>query len=186
MAIQFYACIALLCFEIAICTVCVLPLPIAWRRRALEGLSKLWNQYPRARIVTKVTMAAMVGLLIDALYGVYRTNYTMTNPDAVHAIGRDQEFNLELMKQERNAFLAAFILFLFTLIYRFQAMVESVVLLENTIATNDEKSSVQQQEYLQLVKEKERLVQICEERGVPLPPSVQYKEEPIINPAPTF
>ncbi len=44
--------------EMAICITIVLPGPIQFRRKLLQGLGKLWNEYPRARLTIKIVMVS--------------------------------------------------------------------------------------------------------------------------------
>ncbi len=42
--------------EITVCAIIVFPGPIQLRTKMLQGLSKLWNEYPRLRLATKIVM----------------------------------------------------------------------------------------------------------------------------------
>ncbi len=42
--------------EILMCTAIVVPGPISFRRQFMNQLAKLWNEYPRFRLVTKTVM----------------------------------------------------------------------------------------------------------------------------------
>ncbi len=42
--------------EMTFCTIIVVPGPIQLRTKILQELSKLWNEYPRFRLATKIVM----------------------------------------------------------------------------------------------------------------------------------
>jgi len=114
-------------------------------------------------------MIGIAILLVDAGIGMYRIYLLLNNPDAIHITGRLQELDMDLMKQQRNAFLSTFILFLFTLLYRFQGLVDSVVKLEDRISQSKELSSTEKEKYSQLVEEKEKMLGRFYAKGVPVP-----------------
>eukprot|EP01112_Ceratiomyxa_fruticulosa_P007903 TRINITY_DN2059_c0_g1_i1.p1 TRINITY_DN2059_c0_g1~~TRINITY_DN2059_c0_g1_i1.p1 ORF type:complete len:184 (-),score=32.62 TRINITY_DN2059_c0_g1_i1:51-602(-) len=177
--IQWYFCTIVLSIELLLCTVSIMPLPFAWRRKILWSLSDLWNNSPRFRLVTKITMIGVAILLVDAGIGMYRIFNLLNNPDAIHITGRLQELDSDLMKQQRNAFLSTFILFLFTLLYRLSGLVMSVARLEDRIAQSKGLSVKDKEKYSQLLEEKEKVMSYFYEKGIPIPFIDELLEEPV-------
>lgn len=94
-----------------------------------NSYTDFWNEYPRARIVTK-TCLGIVGLFfVDAIRSLYLVT---TIVDPVHPAKPD-ELNLRTFAAQRNAFLTGFILFIFFLLHRFESMLADVILLEKRV-----------------------------------------------------
>jgi len=119
-----------LSLEMSLCCFVILPLPLSWRVAVLDALSKLWNQYPRFRIVTKTVMAIIFLLLVDSIRRMYLV-HTFTEPENVSLkVSAAQDLAASLYEAERDGFLCGFTIFLFLMIYRFQQMSQRLESLE--------------------------------------------------------
>jgi len=128
--------------EILMCTAIVVPGPISFRRQFMNQLAKLWNEYPRFRLVTKTVMFIIGGFFLDALRHMYML-YDATSvygpanaqvPGAgAYTINKDAY--LGFYKAERNAYLCGTTIFLFFMLYRFAHMTHTLTLLENKLAS---------------------------------------------------
>jgi len=112
-----------------VCSLVIIPLPLKWRKMFLQKLSNFWNNFPRARIVTK-TCLGIVGLFfVDALRSLYLVTSIV---DPIHPAKPD-ELNLRTFAAQRNAFLTGFILFIFFMLSRFETMLADVISLEKRV-----------------------------------------------------
>jgi len=116
----------LLLVELSICTFIVLPLPSLVRKSILRGLMKLWNTYPRFRLLYKTLMAVLVYLFADSLRRMYATSIRLES-------GHIKDYST-LYASERNAYLCGFTIFLFLLLLRFEAMLGDITNLELQVA----------------------------------------------------
>jgi hypothetical protein len=128
--------------EILMCTAIVVPGPISFRRKFMNHLAKLWNEYPRFRLVTKTVMFIIGGFFLDALRQVYMlydatSVYGTTSGQVPGASGYtlNKDAYLGFYKAERNAYLCGTTIFLFFMLYRFAHMTTTLTLLENKLAS---------------------------------------------------
>lgn len=149
--LQWAFCVCVLLAEMVVCTVVIVPLPLKWRKVFLQKLSDFWNNYPRARIVTK-TCLGIVGLFfIDSIRSLYLVT---TIVDPIHPAKPD-ELNLRTFASQRNAFLTGFILFVFFLLSQFESMLADVILLEKRVLQMNTKYEQQDKEIRVMLKERE-------------------------------
>jgi len=129
--------------EIGICTFIILPFPFSWRRKFLELFARVWNQYPRFRIVTGTWMTLISFLFVDALRKMWVIHVTTTpqiieTPSGIstvdlsssNLVGNQKDIEVTLMVAERNAFLCGLTVFLWLILYRFQSMMDKLSNLE--------------------------------------------------------
>eukprot|EP01117_Protostelium_nocturnum_P006732 TRINITY_DN2423_c0_g1_i1.p1 TRINITY_DN2423_c0_g1~~TRINITY_DN2423_c0_g1_i1.p1 ORF type:complete len:201 (-),score=68.81 TRINITY_DN2423_c0_g1_i1:267-869(-) len=119
----------ILCLEVTLCTLMILPLPVQFRLNLSSAMSKLWNSFPRFRIVTKTLLVIITGLFFDSLRRMYSIHLTTFQPDVLK-IGKQVEMNTVLAEAQRNAFLTGVAVFLFLVLYRFQAMADQIAYLD--------------------------------------------------------
>merc|ERR1711879_1050149 len=118
------------------------------RRRFMNQLAKLWNEYPRFRLVTKTVMFIIGGFFLDALRQVYMlydatSVYGTTGSQVPNASGYtlNKDAYLGFYKAERNAYLCGTTIFLFFMLYRFAHMTATLTLLENKLASLESTST---------------------------------------------
>jgi len=119
----------ILSIEVILCSLMVLPFPINWRLKFSNGMAKLWNQFPRFRIVAKTVLVLVSGLFVDSLRRMYTIHLSIYEP-SILKMGRQTEMNMVLVAAQRNAFLTGLSVFLFLVLYRFQAMSDQVAFLQ--------------------------------------------------------
>jgi len=103
----------------------ILPLPKALKKAYMKAISAVWNQ-PQIRRVLIGCLIVVTVLFIDTI----RTLYSITHkPDDVAV---SQTMLISLFRQQRNAYLTGFTLFLLLVLYRIQALLGELFLLETT------------------------------------------------------
>lgn len=97
----------------------ILPLPNAIKKVYMKFISALWNQ-PQIRRVLIGCLIIVTVLFIDTI----RTLYSITHkPDDVAV---SQTMLISLFRQQRNAYLTGFTLFLLLILYRIQALLQEL------------------------------------------------------------
>jgi hypothetical protein len=99
--------------EIIMCTAIVVPGPISFRTNFMNRLAKLWNEYPRFRLVTKTIMYIIGGFFLDALRHMYMLydatsvygGASNTQVPGVSGYTINKDAYLGFYKAERNAYL---------------------------------------------------------------------------------
>lgn len=79
----------------------------------------------RFRIVSKTILVIISALFLDSIRRMYSVHLTIYQPDILK-MGKQTEMNTVLVASQRNAFLTGLSVFLFLVIYRFQAMSDQV------------------------------------------------------------
>ena len=123
--------ILLMC-ELVLCTAMILPIPIQWRAKISQQMSRLWNLYPRFRIVMKTFIGIVTALFLDALRQMYMVHLSQRQPDLLK-VGKEGEMNNTLVAAQRNAFMCGFTVFLFMVLYRMQSMADQISGLEDRL-----------------------------------------------------
>ncbi|PRP82509.1 hypothetical protein PROFUN_10079 [Planoprotostelium fungivorum] len=128
----------ILSFEVILCSLMVLPFPLTWRLKFSNGMSKLWNGFPRFRIVAKTLLVIVSALFLDSLRRMYTVHLSIYQPDILK-MGRQTEMNMMLVSAQRNAFLCGLSVFLFMVLYRFQSMADQLAFLQTRMDQYDDK-----------------------------------------------
>jgi len=127
----------------------------------------MWNANTRIRISVKLIMTAVFGSVLDAGWGIYRAYRVTSIPHDADALGGiAKTATLRLYEAERNVVMGLFVLFLFMLIYRFQAMVHTAVKLARELEIGSEKYQEQDQQYKKLLLEQEQYEELLEKANI--------------------
>eukprot|EP01113_Clastostelium_recurvatum_P025203 TRINITY_DN3031_c0_g1_i3.p1 TRINITY_DN3031_c0_g1~~TRINITY_DN3031_c0_g1_i3.p1 ORF type:complete len:180 (+),score=33.08 TRINITY_DN3031_c0_g1_i3:139-678(+) len=160
---------SLLIFECLLCLTIILPIPFSYRRAFMMQLARIWNRFPRARIVSKAVMCLVFCLFLDsarAIYKVEQVKHDQPDINLKTITGQAPVLNIRLFASERNLFLTGFTLFLFIMLYRFMGMATQLMHLEESLATSGDKSADQKLQYSRLQVEVRQLQKTLDERGI--------------------
>jgi B-cell receptor-associated protein 31 len=101
----------------------ILPLPSAMKKMYMKFIGAVWDQ-PQIRRVLIGCFIVVLVLFIDTV----RTLYSITHkPDDVAV---SQTMLISLFRQQRNAYLTGFTLFLLLILYRIQSILNDMFKLE--------------------------------------------------------
>jgi len=163
--LQYAVCLFTLLAEMLLCSAIILPLPKGFRRKILESISSVWIHNARFRWFIKFGNMIVLGMFLDASWGVWRSYSYSDVPHHVDTLGdQGKDVALNLYESERNMFMSLFILFLFMLIHRFQSMMHQVIGLEKELS-DDVKYSSQDEKFKKLQTQNEELERALEKHG---------------------
>jgi len=150
----------------------VLPLPLHWRNIFLEKLSVFWNNYPRARIVTKTFLGLVTLFFVDALRTLY---ITVNIVDPLNPL-KTEELKMKMYGGQRNAFLTGFTLFMFIMLYRFETMLFDVINLERKVKGVNDKYEYEMKQLQQLREDVYLMEKTAQQHNLVLPPDPEIHE----------
>jgi len=112
--------------ELSLCILIVTPMPQYFRRGLLHTVIRVWNQYPRFRLMYKTAIGFVCYLFFDSLRRIYVVNLRIET-------GQVKDFSA-LYASERNAYLCGLTVFLFLMLLRVEAMLGYIDTLELKVA----------------------------------------------------
>eukprot|EP01103_Thecamoeba_quadrilineata_P006548 TRINITY_DN16276_c0_g1_i1.p1 TRINITY_DN16276_c0_g1~~TRINITY_DN16276_c0_g1_i1.p1 ORF type:complete len:169 (-),score=20.38 TRINITY_DN16276_c0_g1_i1:23-529(-) len=145
----------ILIIECVLVLLLVLPLPRLMKRSILEGISKLWSNFP----VKIAAIAIVIGIGVLFFDSLRDSSYYKDQIDFNRGADVKAGYNLHsrLLGAQRNAYISGFALFLLFCIYRFEVMLRDQVDAESKLAVAIRQKEINSKEHEKLLKEKEEL-----------------------------
>jgi len=148
----------ILVFEMTICFILVLPLPLSFRKLIWKffATSHFFQKSKTVMIFMGVVLAALFADAYRSSVNYHELSHEHANENLLAAANQYSSFQTQYFRSQRNMYLSGFTLFLGLILYRFMIVLGDLYKIQENAEVVQKQAKNQQDEYLRITKELEK------------------------------